>query len=976
MPFPLNNLCSREDVNNMNQKSIFSQKEEEVLDFWEKNKVFEKSLEKKAPHGDYVFYDGPPFATGLPHYGHLVASIMKDTIPRYFTMKGYRVKRRWGWDCHGLPVENLAEKELGLKNKQDIEDLGVGKFNNYCESIVLRYAEDWKKTIKRVGRWVDMENDYKTMNPEYTESIWWVFKSLFEKGLIYKGYKSMHICGRCGTTLSNFEVGQGYKDIKDFSVVVSFELLDEPKTYILAWTTTPWTLIGNVALAVKEDIDYVVVSIDGKKYILAKKRAEELLKDKDYKIEKEVKGRDLVGKKYKPLFDYYVNNEIEGKENGWKVYGGDFVSIEEGTGVVHIAPAFGEDDMQMKEKYDLPFIQHVDMFGKFKEEVKDFLKMEVKPKDDHTKTDVEIIKYLAKEELLFKKEKYEHSYPHCWRCETPLLNYATDSWFVKVTDIKEDLVKNNQKVRWVPEHVKEGRFGKWLDQARDWAISRNRYWGAPLPVWECQECGKVKVIGSIKELENVSGEKISDLHKQFVDKIILKCECEGEMKRVPEVLDCWFESGSMPYAQMNYTGKPLDDFDPQKGKNFPAQFIAEGMDQTRGWFYTLMVLSTALFNKEAFENVIVNGIILAEDGQKMSKSKANYPDPSFLFDKFCADAVRHYLLSSPVLIGENLNFREEGVKEVLRKNVILLLNILNFYNQFKEDFIINGEKEVRGESVLDKWIISRLHQTIKGVTENLDSYKIPPACDMITLFIDEFSTWYLRRSRERFKEDSRGAVETTGYVLYQISKVIAPIMPFLAESIYQQVTGSEFKNGEESVHLVSYPEFDEKMIDEKVLDEMEKTRNVVSTALKERADAKIKVRQPLSSLTIGEKIEEDFLYLVKDEVNVKRVVFDESLNGTVILDTKITEELKKEGDIREVIRSLQSMRKEAGLVPDDKINLFYNGCNLLDLLSKEIDSFKDETGVVKIEKGEGSDSLAKKVIKVDGEDVSLSISLA
>ena len=961
----------------MNQKSIFSQKEEEVLDFWEKNKVFEKSLEKEAPHGDYVFYDGPPFATGLPHYGHLVASIMKDAIPRYFTMKGYRVKRRWGWDCHGLPVENLAEKELKLKNKQDIEDLGVDKFNNYCESIVLRYEKEWKKTIKRVGRWVDMENDYKTMNPEYTESIWWVFKSLFGKGLIYKGHKSMHICGRCGTTLSNFEVGLGYKDIKDFSVVVNFELVDEPKTYVLAWTTTPWTLIGNVALAVEEDIDYVVVVIGGKKYILAKKRVEDLLKDKDYKIEKEIKGKDLVGKKYKPLFSYYFDNkDLEGKENGWKIYGEDFVSTEEGTGVVHIAPAFGEDDMQMKEKYGLPFIQHVDMFGRFKEEVKDFSGMEVKPKDDHTKTDVEIIKYLAKKEILFKKEKYEHSYPHCWRCETPLLNYATDSWFVKVTDIKDDLVRNNQKVRWVPEHVKDGRFGKWLDQARDWAISRNRYWGAPLPVWECQECGKLKVIGSKKELEEISGDKISDLHKQFVDKITLKCECKGEMKRVPEVLDCWFESGSMPYAQMNYIGESLDDFDPKKGKNFPAQFVAEGMDQTRGWFYTLMVLSTALFNKEAFENVIVNGIILAEDGQKMSKSKANYPDPNFLFDKFCADAIRYYLLSSPVLTGENLNFKEEGVMEVLRKNIMLLLNILNFYNQFKENFFVDEEKEARGDSVLDKWIIARLHQTIKGVTENLDAYKIPPVCEMITFFIDDFSTWYLRRSRERFKEDSRGAVETTGYVLYQLSKVIAPIMPFLAENIYQQVTGNDFGDGENSVHLVCYPAFDEKMIDGKVLDEMEKVRNIVSVALKERADAKIKVRQPLALLTIGEKIKDDFLYLIKEEVNVKKVVFDESLKGTVILDTKITEELKREGDVREVIRSVQSMRKEAGLVPSDKINLFYTGGNLLDLLSKEKDDFKNETGVVEIKEGEKDDFLAKKMTKIDKEDISLSISLA
>jgi isoleucyl-tRNA synthetase len=957
------------------QKSNFSKKEEEVLEFWEKNKIFEKSVEKDAPFGEYVFYDGPPFATGLPHYGHLVASIMKDAVPRYWTMKGYRVKRRWGWDCHGLPVENLGEKELKLENKKDIEDLGVDKFNEYCESIVLRYAEDWKGIIRRVGRWVDMENDYKTMNPEYMESIWWVFKSLFEKQLIYKGYKSMHICGRCGTTLSNFEVGIGYKDIKDFSIVTKFELVDEPKTYVLAWTTTPWTLIGNVALAVKEDLTYVVVNIEDEKYVLAKEGTESILKER-YKIEKEIKGKDLVGKEYKPPFNYYYDNkELEKRENGWKIYGGDFVSTEEGTGVVHIAPAFGEDDLKMKEKYNLPFVQHIDIFGRFKKEIKEFAKMEAKPKDDHAKTDVEIIKYLAKENLLFSKEKYEHSYPHCWRCETPLLNYATDSWFVEVTKIKDSLVKNNKKVHWVPEHVKEGRFGRWLEQARDWAISRNRYWGAPLPVWECQNCEKIIVVGSREELENLSGKKITDLHKQYVDKLKWKCECNGEMKRVPEVLDCWFESGSMPYAQMNYLGKPVDEFDPKKGKNFPAQFIAEGMDQTRGWFYTLMVLSTALFNKEAFENVIVNGIILAEDGQKMSKSKANYPDPSFLFDKYCADAVRHYLLSSPVLVGENLNFSEEGVLEVLRKNVMLLLNIMNFYNQFAKEKELFVAKEIDPKNILDKWITARLHQTTRKVTENLESYKIPPACDAITLFIDDFSTWYLRRSRERFKEDSKEAIAVTANILYHFSKAIAPFMPFLAEIIYQEVTGNNFENKEKSVHLEKYPNFKEKMIDEDILKEMEKTREIVSLALKERANAGIKIRQPLSLLKIGEDIDKDFLFLLRDEVNVKEVIFDKKVKNSVILDTKITPELKREGYVREIARTVQSMRKEANLVPEDKVNLFYNKEDFLKMFLDE-EEFKKETGIKEIKKGNPEKKLAEKTLKLGDEEVSISLAQA
>ncbi len=965
-----------------NQKSVFSKEEEKVLDFWERGKIFEKSVEKQAPQGEYVFFDGPPFATGLPHYGHLVGSIMKDAIPRYWTMKGYKVRRRWGWDCHGLPVENLAEKEVGLKNRQDIEALGIEKFNKYCESIVLRYAKEWKGVIRRIGRWIDMENDYKTMNLEYMESIWWVFKSLWEKEMVCKGHKPMHICGRCGTTLSNFEVSLEYQDIKDISVIAKFELDSEPKTYVLAWTTTPWTLVGNVALAVKKELTYVVVVVENERYILAKERVGEVLKEGEYKIEKEIKGSELIGKSYKPLFSYYCKDkELEGKDNGWKIYGGDFVSTEEGTGVVHIAPAFGEDDMEMKDKYGLPFVQHVDMFGRFKEEVKEFAGMEVKPKDDHTRADIEIIKHLAREDLLFAKEKYEHSYPHCWRCGTPLLNYATESWFVKVTKIKENLIKNNQKVNWVPDHVKDGRFGKWLEGARDWAISRNRYWGAPLPVWECRECESVKVVGSKKELELLSGEKINDLHKQFVDRIEWSCECGGKMKRVPEVLDCWFESGSMPYAQVNYTGEPLEDFDPTKGKNFPAQFVAEGMDQTRGWFYTLMVLSTALFNKEAFENVIVNGIILAEDGQKMSKSKANYPDPTFLFDKFCADAVRQYLLSSPVLVGENLSFSERGVLEVLRKNIMLFLNIMNFYSQFadEEDFFIDEEvlEDIKAENTLDKWITARLHQTIKEVRESLDAYRIPPACGALTIFIDDFSTWYIRRSRDRFKgedrEDAKKALKTTGSVLYQFSKVIAPFMPFLAERVYQRVTGGNFKDEDKSVHLVDYPQFDEKMIDKNILKEMEMVRELASLALKERADAGIKVRQPLLSLTIKERLGEDFLNLLKEEVNVKEILTDEKMEEKVKINKEVTPELKEEGDVREIIRTVQNLRKEANLVPGDRINLFYTGDGVKETLSKWEDTLKKETGTEKIIEGSPEKVLAKKTITINETKLFLAI---
>ncbi len=1004
---------AKKDLNQKDKKSAFSVMEEEVLNFWEKNKIFEQSLDKESPQGDYIFYDGPPFATGLPHYGHFVASIMKDAVPRYWAMKGYHVDRRWGWDCHGLPVENLAEKEKGLKNRQDIEKLGVDNFNEYCESIVMRYANEWKAIIRRLGRWVDMENDYKTMNPDYMESIWWVFKALWEKNLIYKGYKPMHICPRCGTTLSNFEVGQGYKDIKDLSATVKFELEEEPGTYLLAWTTTPWTLIGNVALAVNKDVDYIKVRIkkiegnlkinikEGETYIFAKELTEKIwggnlgvieeskTGDKVINLPNGINiffeevanfyGKELVGKKYKPLFNYYSSDKnLENKENGWKIYAEDFVTTEEGTGIVHIAPAFGEDDMNLGQKYDLPFIQHVDMFGKFKPEVKDFANMEVKPKEDHMATDVEVIKYLAHHNLLFSKEKYEHSYPHCWRCETPLLNYAADSWFVKVTDIKKDLIKNNKNINWIPEHVKEGRFGKWLEQVRDWAISRNRYWGAPLPVWECEKCGERKVIGTRKELEEASGQKINDLHKQFVDKIVLPCSCGGEMHRIEEVLDCWFESGSMPYAQMSYTGKPLKNFDPVNGVNFPAQFIAEGIDQTRGWFYTLLVLSTALFNKEAFKNVIVNGIVLAEDGQKMSKSKGNYPDATLLFDKYGADALRLYLLSSPVMTAENINFSEEQVLEVYRKNIMLLWNVYKFYKMFAEGVEVNYNIVPDSDNVLDQWIVVRLNQLTNEITESMDNYNLPKATRPITDFIDDLSTWYIRRSRDRFKsndkKDKKLALATTNYVLTELAKLMAPFTPFMAENLWQKVTGNNFKNKNKSVHLESWPKAGN--IDEKILQEMEQIRKIIELGLAKRDEARIKVRQPLNELRImNYELDKKYEDLIKDELNVKNVVSKKG-NGNleVELDTKITPKLKQEGIKREIVRFINALRKNAGFTINDKVIVYYETAK--EDIKKSIqkygnDIMKETLALELSENIHEADEI--KDVKIEGEKMRLGI---
>ena len=970
----------------------FPAMEEEVLNFWDKGEIFKKSVKKSAPQGDYVFYDGPPFATGEPHYGHIVASIMKDAVPRYWTMRGYRVERRWGWDCHGLPVENLAEKELGFKNKQDIEKMGVAKFNDYCKSIVLRYAEEWKKTIKRIGRWVDMENDYKTMDADYIETIWWVFKTLWNKKLVYRGYKAMHICPRCGTTLSNFEVTQNYKDIKDLSATVKFELLtpltpllkggeDGIKTFVLAWTTTPWTLIGNVALAVNKNIKYKVASIKGSegKYIIAKERVEDVFKDKEYEIVEEIKGEKLVGKKYKPLFDYYAKDEkLENRENGWKIYAADFVTTDEGTGVVHIAPAFGEDDMKLGQVENLPFIQHINMDGTIKAEAEDFAGMNVKEIDKHMKTDKIIVDYLDKKKLIFNSEKYEHSYPHCWRCETPLLNYAADSWFVRVTDIKDKLIKNNQKIQWVPEHIKDGRFGKWLDQARDWAISRNRYWGATLPVWICEKCEEKTVIGSRDELKKLSGQAVADLHKQYVDEITWPCKCGGVMKRIPEVFDCWFESGSMPYGQEHYpfSGKKYKNDSP-----VPADFIAEGIDQTRGWFYTMMVLSTALFGKEAAKNIIANGIVLAEDGQKMAKRLKNYPDPSFIFGQYGADAMRYYLFTSPVLVAENLNFFEGGVRDSLRKIIMILWNVYKFYAMYeKEDESKEGECSLpECENILDKWILARLNILIKEVTGGMNGYNIPKAVRPIDGFINDFSTWYIRRSRDRFKSDDQAdkklVLQMTKYVLIQLAKTMAPFTPFIAEQIWQKVSGFNFKDENKSVHLAEWPLYDDPMEKEdmEIIKQMEEVRKIVELGLAERDKAGIKVRQMLNQLTIKNyELRKEYEGLLKDELNVKNVVSEKGKGELKVeLDTVITEDLKFEGLKREIVRQINAMRKNAGLTIKDKIVLSWQSDSELikNVFIKMVDELKKDTLSEEIVESE----VEGGEVKINGEVVKLGI---
>ena len=1022
----------------------FPKMEEEILKFWETEKIFEKSLEKTKGGKPYTFFDGPPFATGTPHHGHIVGSVMKDVVPRFWTMKGRYVERKWGWDCHGLPIENIAEKELGFKHKKDIEQYGVDKFNEFCRSKVLGYVDDWKKVINRLGRWADMENAYKTMDLKYMESVWWVFKELWDKGLIYEGYRSMHICTRCETTLSQQEVSEGYKDIKDLSVVAKFELLGDSnnsnehsnvsngdaKTYMLAWTTTPWTLIGNVALAVGSEIEYVKVSFDGALYILAKNRLAEVFKEKEFEIVSEMKGSELIGKSYKPLFDYYAKEcALFDEENGppatlspardashseagersecgrgWKIYAGDFVTTEDGVGVVHIAPAFGEDDMNLGKENNLPFIQHVKMDGTIKEQAVDFAGMNVKPLEDHMQTDIEIIKYLAKHGTLFSKEKYEHSYPHCWRCDTPLINYATTSWFVSVGKVKERALELAKEITWFPAHIKDGRFGKWLEGARDWSISRQRFWASVMPIWRC-ECGEMRVFGSVTDLEKVSGEKIADLHKHIVDKITVPCEkCGKQMHRVPDVLDTWFDSGSMPYAQEHYPFENQAKFE----NGFPAEFIAEGVDQTRAWFYYLHLIATAIKDKNAFNNVIVNGIVLAEDGKKMSKRLQNYPDPTYLFDKYGADALRFYLMSSPVVAADNLNFKESDVSDLVRGMFRMLWNSYSFFALYANiDGFDPKKKNEKSPNLLDKLILSELHILIKEVNENMEKYDLARTARLFPKFIDNLSNWYIRRSRKRFWKsendaDKDFAYQTLYIVLVELSKLMAPFTPFMSEEIYKNLTGSacphpnplpegEGDQGEEnflSVHLAEFPVADESFIDEKLNENMQAVREIITIGLQKRAEAKIKVRQPLASISLGEKYEKlfDTIFDTTDRTFMEQIIFEElnvksvgmnilqaklRTDEQVVLDTAITPQLKLEGQAREIVRFIQEMRKEAGYEVENHISVQFEGMG--EVFEKFSDLIAKETLSDSIGKGDGEGFDLKKELEVDGMKVLIAI---
>ncbi|MCK4635736.1 MAG: isoleucine--tRNA ligase [Candidatus Moranbacteria bacterium] len=984
----------------------FPEMEKEIIEFWKENKTFQKSLENRKDAKEYTFYDGPPFATGTPHYGHLVGSIMKDAVPRYWTMRGFYVERKWGWDCHGLPIENIVEKEMGSQKKKDIEALGVDKFNELCRSKVLGYVDVWEKTIERMGRWADMKNAYRTMDKDFMESVWWVFKELFDKGLVYESYRSMHICPRCETTLSQSEVAEGYQDIKDLSVTAKFELLDEngegTNTFILAWTTTPWTLPGNIALAVNPDEEYGIFEVTSESGINSLNTGDRVIFQKSddcimrlfqnvaiYENPKRfvavdqggaelteiktIKGKDLIGKKYKPLFNTYAENEsLENRENGWKVYGADFVTTEDGTGVVHIAPAFGEDDMNLGKENNLPFVQHVGMDGQFADELEEGLAgLNVKPIENHQATDIEIIKNLAKKGLLFSKKKYEHSYPHCWRCDTPLINYATSSWFIAVTKVKDKLLETAKKVNWSPAHLKEGRFGNWLEGARDWSISRQRFWASAIPIWKC-ECGEMKVFGNVTDLEKISGEKIDDLHKHVVDKIVFDCEkCDGKMHRIPDVLDTWFDSGSMPYAQKHYPFENKEKFE----ATFPADFIAEGIDQTRAWFYYLHTIAGAIKGKSAFKNVIANGIVLAEDGKKMSKKLQNYPDPMEMFEKYGADAVRYYLMASPVVVAQNLNFSEKEVGEVVRGMMRMLWNSYSFFVLYANIDKWEAKEKFSAESksnLLDKWIVSELQVLIRDFNVHMEAYELHKAARLLPKFTDNLSNWYIRRSRKRFwksedDDDKNDAYATLHYVLIELSKVMAPFTPFIAEEIYRNLMNSVETKDLSSVHLTDFPKTNEGLIDEKLNKQVQDLRNVISEGLQLRSQNKLKVRQPLSEVTVKKDFSEEMQEIIKEELNIKEVIFDKNLETDIVLDIEITPELRLEGQAREIIRHIQQMRKNADYQVDDRINVSYQGGE--EVFEKFGKMIAKEVLAEKFEKGNLEEFDLEKELDVDGEMV-------
>ncbi|KOA18890.1 isoleucine--tRNA ligase [Clostridium homopropionicum DSM 5847] len=1024
----------------------FVDMERKIADFWQDNDVIQKSFNRNEDGEYFTFYDGPPTANGKPHVGHVLTRVMKDLIPRYKVMKGYKVLRKAGWDTHGLPVELEIEKKLGISGKPQIEEYGVEKFVKECKESVFKYTSLWKDMSEKLGFWVDMENPYVTYHNDYIESVWWALKQMWDKGLLYKGHRVSPYCPRCGTGLSSHEVAQGYKDVKEATAFVKFKIKDSGNRYILAWTTTPWTLPSNVALTINKAYDYVEVSINGENLILAKELAPKVL-DGEYEIVKEFKGEELLGTEYEQLFKFHVP-----EKKAFYVVHGDYVTLTDGTGIVHTAPAYGEDDSQTGKKYGLPLINLVDLEGKFVEEVEPWKGLFVK------KADPKILDYLKESGNLYKSEKFTHSYPHCWRCDTPLLYYPKDSWFVRMTSLRDKLLENNNKINWYPDNVRTGRMGKFLENVVDWGISRDRYWGTPLPIWEC-ECGHRECIGSIEELKKkgINVPEGIELHKPYIDAVKLTCpHCGKEMTRTLEVIDCWFDSGSMPFAQHHYPFENKEVFN----KTYPAQFISEAVDQTRGWFYSLLAISTALFDKSSYENCIVLGHVLDKHGLKMSKSKGNVVDPFDVLNNEGADATRwhFYTASAPWL---PTRFSEEDVKETQRKFLSTLWNVYSFYVLYAEIDQFNPleYKNFVSENVMDKWIISKLNSLVKKVEENIDNYKITEAALELEDFVDELSNWYVRRNRSRFwttelTEEKIGAYTTLYKVLTTVIQVAAPFVPFIAEEIYQNLVFNLDKNAVESIHLGTWPKYDLTLVDNELERQMDLAYKIVKLGRSARNGANIKNRQPLAEMLVSTKsLPEYYGDIVKDELNIKKIEFGADLskyvnfeikpnlpvlgkaygkfipairkaisaknqmelaqtinNGKsvfidvegledqieltsenllvtmqglegfafagegevgVILETTITEELKEEGFVREILSKVQNLRKESGFEVADKIILYVAGNEMLEaVIRKYEDHIKNETLAVSVDYNEDK---PYNELKINGEDLKVAV---
>ena len=875
-------------------KLDFTSREEKVLKFWKENEIFEKSIEEKKDLPTYTFYDGPPTANGKPHIGHVLTRVIKDMIPRYQTMKGHKIIRKAGWDTHGLPVELEIEKELGIDGKEQIEAYGLDPFIRKCKESVWKYKGMWEEFSNKVGFWADMDNPYVTYHNTFIESEWWALKKIWDDGLLYKGFKIVPYCPRCGTPLSSHEVAQGYKTVKERSAVVRFKVIGED-AYFLAWTTTPWTLPSNVALCVNPDENYCKVkAADGYTYYMAEAlldkvlggMAEKLVKEEKiaegtpaYEILDTYKGKELEGKEYEPLFECTKEYVAKLPQKGHYITCDSYVTMSDGTGIVHIAPAFGEDDANVGRKYDLPFVQFVDGKGEMTKETP-YAGLFVKDADKPVLVDLE------KAGLLFDAPKFEHEYPHCWRCDTPLIYYARDTWFIKMSAVKDRLVKNNNTVNWIPEGIGKGRFGAWLENVQDWGLSRNRYWGTPLNIWECS-CGKRHAIGSIEELKSMSKNCPDDieLHRPYIDAVTIKCpDCGGEMKRVPEVIDCWFDSGAMPFAQWHYPFENQDIFE----DNFPADFISEAVDQTRGWFYSLMAISTLLFDKAPYKNVIVLGNVQDKDGQKMSKSKGNAVDPMEALNKYGADAIRWYFYSNSAPWLPN-RFHEDAVVEGQRKFMGTLWNTYAFYVLYANIDAFDPTKytlEYDKLSVMDKWLLSKLNSMVKSVDDNLGNYRIPEATKALAEFVDDMSNWYVRRCRERYwakdmPQDKINAYMTLYTALVTLCKAAAPMIPFLTEDIYQNLVRSVDKNAPESIHLCDFPEVNESMIDSELEVSMDEVLKVVVFGRAARNTANIKSRQPIANMYIkaAKTLDDYFVDILRDELNVKNVEFKEDLSA-------------------------------------------------------------------------------------------------